>query len=183
MVRTDTFLANVTLLTTVEVEVVVAEEEEAEVVDMVDAAVMYAIYIYIYIFFFLSFISNFWQMFIHYSATAAVNLDTSLATAQKEVAVAVVIATVVNVMPVVIAGTFLATVRILKPTTDSRFVHFPCFLDVDKQFICWSMDVAILLLIICFKFLTENGRFQLHGGKRNLMHSFRFTSRKSGFYF
>ena len=53
-VRTDTFLANVTLLTTVEVEVVVAEEEEAEVVDMVDAAVMYAIYLYI-----LSFISNF----------------------------------------------------------------------------------------------------------------------------
>ena len=52
-VRTDTFLANVTLPTTVEVEVVVAEEE-AEVVDMVDAAVMYAIYLYI-----LSFISNF----------------------------------------------------------------------------------------------------------------------------
>ena len=52
VVRPDTFLANVTLLTTGEVEVVVAEEEEAEVVDMVDAAVMYAIYIYIYIFFF-----------------------------------------------------------------------------------------------------------------------------------
>ena len=81
-------------------------------------------------------LANYNKFIYCYSATAAVNLDTSLATAQKEVAVAVVIATVVNVMPVVIAGTFLATVRILKPTTDSRFVHFPCFLDVDKQFIC-----------------------------------------------
>ena len=47
-VRTDTFLANVTLLTTVEVEVVVAEEAEA--VDMVDAAVMYVTF-YLHLFY------------------------------------------------------------------------------------------------------------------------------------
>ena len=48
VVRTDTFLANVTLLTTVEVEVVVAEEAEA--VDMVDAAVMYVTF-YLHLFY------------------------------------------------------------------------------------------------------------------------------------